>query len=92
MIDHFAQRAQERGITSVCPRVLWHVLRRKVARGCLEHVLTRPDGRFFRFHLKEGRFYVVTGVDRCDPITVFTQQMMRGKKFATKKQRKGQGR
>ena len=87
--SHFSQRARERGITETCTETLWNDLRDRIAAGDLEHVLTYRKMRYWRFHVDEGIFYVLTSLNGCVPITVYTQDMMRNKKWAAKMAKKG---
>ena len=92
MTKHFAQRARERGITETCPETLRNDLRDRIAAGDLELVLTYREMRYWRFHVYEGIFYTLTTLSGCTPITVYTQEMMRNKKWAAKMAKKGKGR
>ena len=90
--SHFAQRARERGITKTCPETLRNDLRKRIAAGDLELVLTYREMRHWRFHVDEGIFYALTSLSDCVPVTVYTQEMMRNKKWAAKMAKKGMGR
>lgn len=92
MTRHFAQRARERGITETCTEMLQYDLRERIASGELDLVLTYREMRYWRFHVDEGIFYALTSLNGCVPITVYTQDMMRKKKWAAKMRKKGKWR
>ena len=82
---HFADRAKERGITSVCPIELWADLALAIQNDIseyVERVISVNDGSsLYRFRLPvEGICYVIArdGI----PVTIATPEMVRDYKAA----------
>lgn len=88
MNKHWAKRCAQRGIEQD-PDALWWQVRADILSGACDLVLTLGHNRYWRFHCDAGIFYAVTNLNHPEPITVFTQSMIRAKKFAAKKHRKG---
>lgn len=89
---HFGQRAMERGIRSVPGDVLKEDLERAICRGdetVVERVMVWGGGMIYRFWVDEGIFYVLADLDDGTPITCFTHEMVRRKKYARKMQKRG---
>ena len=93
---HFSQRCLERGITA-CPSALHSDLRlavsmarngEPVASNYIEKVQS-PEGthEIYRFRCADGIFYAVVSANG-NPMTVLTQDMYRGKRFAAKMMRR----
>jgi hypothetical protein len=92
---HFNARCRERGITSTDPDLIFRGIKWAIERGrddLCKMVMRTKAGRFWRFRCPEGIYYVVTGENDTNPRTVLTQDMMRNKKYAKKKAKKGQQR
>lgn len=90
---HFAARCRERGITETDPYVLADEIRQAVSMdgaGHMDRVMKTADGRgtIWRFSVPEGIFYAVVN-NEGHPMTVLTQDMVRKKKWANKKRKKG---
>lgn len=95
-MNHFARRCRERGITSTCPDQIARELRQAVAGGgtaleVAQRVMPclRGGADIWRFRVREGIFYAVIGPDG-NPRTILTQEMIRKKKWARKRQKRGQ--
>lgn len=89
---HFGQRARERGIRSTHGDVLREQLRAAIRKGdekVVERVMAWGCGVIWRFWVPEGRYYVLADTETGSPITCFTHEMVRRKKFARKKQKRG---
>ena len=93
---HFTTRCQERGITA-CPNALFIDIKRAVkmarqgepmASDYLEKVPAPPgEQEIYRFRCADGIFYAVIAPNGL-PMTVLTQEMYRGKRFAAKMTRR----
>lgn len=95
-LPHFHQRCAERGITA-CPSVLRDDLRRAVKMARLgdpvasDYVERVPSpgeqSEIYRFRVADGIFYAVVAQNG-NPMTILTQSMYRGKRFAAKMTRR----
>lgn len=89
---HFNLRCRERGIVKSDLDLLHRGLRWAIEQGrddLCEMVLKYKDVRYWRFRCPDGIFYAVTGENDNQPRTVVTQSILRKKKWAAKRNRKG---
>lgn len=95
---HFGQRCRERGITGIDTDLLFRGIIFGIEHNredLVEHVKDDPErgSRYWRVKVpNNGIFYVVTGMDDARPRTVYTQRMMRSKKWAMKSVKRNKGR
>lgn len=94
-MNHFARRCRERGITSTCPYQIARELKQAVSGGGTSLEVAQKvmpcltgDNDIWRFKVSEGIFYAVIGPEG-GPRTVLTQEMIRKKKWARKRQKRG---
>lgn len=90
MIQHFEERCRERGIVNTNIADLFKGLQwaiRSKRWDLVEKVAEGNGSKYWRFKCPDGIFYAVTPKGKHAPVTVFTQEMMRQKKWAIKAER-----
>gem|GEM_PF-5230268 len=76
-MSHFTDRCVDRGITA----------NHAVLEQELRTAISKENTGIYRFRCSDGVFYAVANLSTGILVTLFTQKMLRGKKFSRKKRK-----